>query len=81
MKFDIFETAAERVILCAHRGVWGGNIPCNNTLAFDIALSHGADMIELDVTRSADGELFIFHPGKETRHIGENICINKDESG
>ncbi len=65
MKFDIRETAAERIILCAHRGIFGGNIPCNTIASFDFAIAEGADMIELDVTKSADGELFVFHPGME----------------
>lgn len=77
MKFDIRETAKERVILCAHRGVWGGNIPCNNLLAYDIAIREGADMIETDVTRCGDGELFIFHPGMEKRQINRDIHIGQ----
>ena len=71
------EAAKEKVILCAHRGVWGGNIPCNNNLAFDIALAQGADMIELDVTMAKDGELFIFHPHMEKWHIGEDIHLEE----
>ena len=77
MKFDIRETASERIILCAHRGIWGGNIPCNNTIAYDFALAEGADMVEVDVTRSADGELFIFHPGMERRQFGKDINIRQ----
>ncbi|MBQ8232743.1 MAG: glycerophosphodiester phosphodiesterase family protein [Lachnospiraceae bacterium] len=77
MKFDIREAAKERVILCAHRGVWGGNIPCNNILAYDIALSQGADMVEIDVTMAADGELFIFHPGMEQRHLALDVHLEK----
>ena len=77
MKFDIRETAAERIILCAHRGIWGGNIPCNNTIAYDFALSEGADMVEVDVTKSADDELFIFHPGMERRQFGKDINIKQ----
>ena len=77
MKFDIREAAKERVILCAHRGVWGGNIPCNNILAYDIALSQGADMVEIDVTMAADGELFIFHPGMEQRHLAQDVHLEK----
>ena len=57
MKFDICETAAERVILCARRGVWGGNLPSNTSLANDIALARGADRIERDVTMAAAGGL------------------------
>jgi len=77
MKFDIREMAKERVILCAHRGVWGGNIPCNNTLAYDIAIAQGADMVEIDVTMAADSELFVFHPGMEHRHLGKNVHLHK----
>ncbi len=75
MHFDIREAAKERVILCAHRGVWGGNIPCNCIPAYDLALRQGADMIEIDVTKCADGELFIFHPGMEKRQINRDIHI------
>lgn len=77
MKFDIREAAKERVILCAHRGVWGGNIPCNNILAYDIAIAQGADMVEIDVTMAGDGELFIFHPGMEHRHLGLDVHLEK----
>ncbi|MCI8387943.1 MAG: glycerophosphodiester phosphodiesterase family protein [Clostridiales bacterium] len=82
MKFNIKEDAKERVILCAHRGVWGGNIPCNNILAYNIAVNQGADMIEIDVTKAGDGELFIFHPGMEPVQFRKNISIknmNSDE--
>lgn len=67
--FNIIELAKKQMIVCAHRGAWGGNIPCNTPIAFDIALQHGADMVELDVTASADGELFVFHPGQEERQL------------
>ena len=75
MKFDIRETARDRVILCAHRGIFGGNIPCNTIASFDFAIAEGADMIELDVTRSADGELFVFHPGMERRQFCKEVRI------
>ena len=77
MKFDIRETAAERIILCAHRGIFGGNIPCNTIASFDFAIAEGADMIELDVTKSADGELFVFHPGMERRQFCQDVSIRK----
>ena len=75
MKFDIRETARERVILCAHRGIFGGNIPCNTIASFDFAIAEGADMVELDVTKSADGELFVFHPGMERRQFCRDVSI------
>ncbi len=52
-------------LLVAHRGVCGANIPCNTLAAFKIAIDCTADVIELDVSRSLDGELFVFHPGTE----------------
>ncbi|MGN1410573.1 MAG: glycerophosphodiester phosphodiesterase family protein, partial [Eubacteriales bacterium] len=80
MKFDIRETAREKIILCAHRGIWGGNIPCNNLTAYDIAIREGADMVEIDVTRCADGELFIFHPGMERHQLNRDVHIEKMNS-
>lgn len=65
----ISEAAKERCLLVAHRGVSGGNIPCNTPTAYEIALRQGADMIEIDVEMSADGKLFIFHPGMEPIHL------------
>lgn len=66
---SLFENAADRVLICAHRGVSGGNIPCNSMAAYKAALLQGADIIELDVTKSADGEYFVFHPGMEPAHL------------
>ena len=69
--FDLHRDAAERkVLLVAHRGAWGGNIPFNTLAAYDTALDHGADMLEVDLDRTSDGRLVIFHPGKERAHLG-----------
>lgn len=70
MKFDLQASARERLLLVAHRGVWGGNIPCNTVTAFEAALRDGADMIELDIDRTADGKLIVFHPGMEVPFLG-----------
>ncbi len=59
------ERQKKGVLIASHRGVAGGNIPCNTMKAFEIALRQGADILETDVTLCGDGELFIFHPGKE----------------
>ena len=69
MTFDIKKDAAERIIIVAHRGSCGGNIPCNTLASYGIAVSHGADMIEVDVNKSADGTLWILHPKMEYRHL------------
>lgn len=65
----IFENTREKPILCAHRGISGGNIPCNTLAAFKAALYQDAEMIELDVSKAKDGKFFIFHPGMEVPHM------------
>ncbi|MBQ6268192.1 MAG: glycerophosphodiester phosphodiesterase family protein [Clostridia bacterium] len=72
----IFENSREKVLLCAHRGVSGANIPCNSMAAFKAALLSGADMIELDVTKSIDGGFFVFHPGMEHAHLRRKKLIS-----
>lgn len=38
MNFDLKRDAFARTLITAHRGVWGGNIPCNTLDAFEVAL-------------------------------------------
>lgn len=68
MKFTVKRKNA-MPLLAAHRGVCGANIPCNTLAAYEIALRQGADVIELDVSKSRDGELFAFHPGMEPVYL------------
>ncbi len=77
MEFDLKKLAEQKLIMVAHRGIWGGNIPCNTIAAYEIALKQGADMIEIDVDASADGQLFIFHPTMETAHLHRQISISE----
>ncbi len=70
MAFNLMKDASERIIVAAHRGECGGNIPCNTMAAYEIAVRHGADMIEVDLNKSADGTLWILHPKMEFRHLG-----------
>jgi glycerophosphoryl diester phosphodiesterase len=55
-------------LVIAHRGAWGPaapNTPIENTLeAFEAAMTLGADMIELDVRRTRDGHLVVFHDAR-----------------
>lgn len=55
-------------LVIAHRGVWGPgtpNVPAENTLeAFEAAIALGVDMIELDVRRTRDGQLVVFHDAR-----------------
>ncbi len=73
---SITEKAKENIIIVAHRGVSGGNIPCNTSASYEIALKQGADMIEADVSCSADGKLFLFHPFKELAHFGKPLLFS-----
>ena len=63
--------------LAAHRGACGGNIPCNTIPAYETALKQGADMIETDLSRTADGKLIIFHPKMERRKLGEDVYVDQ----
>ena len=74
MKFDLRETAKDHRIIVCHRGVTGGNIPCNTMPAYQIALLEGADMLETDVSTTGDGELVIFHPHMEADQLGAPGC-------
>ena len=75
MNCNLYEKAKENIIVVAHRGAAGGNIPCNTMTSYEIALKQGADMIEVDVSRSRDGELFLFHPGMEKAHLNRLIRL------
>ena len=75
MAFNLIEKSKENIIIVAHRGVSGGNIPCNTMAAYEIALMQGADMIEADVSCSSDGKLFLFHPGMEIEHLSRDISL------
>ena len=75
MNFNLAEKAKENIIVVAHRGVSGGNIPCNTLAAYEIALKQGADMIEVDVSNTLEGNLVIFHPGMEIPHLNMPVYI------
>lgn len=75
MNFDLREKAKENIIVVAHRGTAGGNIPCNTLASYEIALKQGADMLEVDVSISADGKLFLFHPLMEHAHLNKPLLL------
>ena len=75
---DLVQKVKEKkILLVAHRGTCGGNIPCNSLPAFKAAIMAGADMVELDVERSADGVLFVQHPGVESVHLRMKDSIKR----
>jgi len=56
-------------LVIAHRGA-SAYAPENTLPAFELAARQGADMIELDVQRSADGVLVVFHDDTTERWDG-----------
>ncbi len=50
----------KRVMNIAHKGA-SGTFPGNTLLAFEKALEMGADMLEIDLRISKDGEVIVFH--------------------
>ena len=70
-------TLKGRVLVAAHRGAVGGNIPCNSLTGYRAALQQGADIIELDVSRSLEGTLYCFHPGMEPRFLCADSYISR----
>ena len=61
--------------IAAHRGINGANIPPNTITSYQMALAMGADVVEIDVSISKDGEYFVFHPGMENRYIGGGVKL------
>jgi glycerophosphoryl diester phosphodiesterase len=60
----------------AHRGFHDGSIPENSIPAFEAAISKGL-CIELDVRRSSDGKLIVFHDDNLSRMTGHNAFVHK----
>ena len=67
--------AEHGTLVVAHRGTAVGSIAENTRAAALAALASGADVVEIDVATSADGEFFAFHDGAERRLLGidENL--------
>lgn len=78
-KINALKTLYENkgTLIATHRGMVCGNIPHNTFPAFDVALNHGTDIIETDVTMAGDGELFIFHPRQEVNQLKLDVHINE----
>ena len=72
----LIETAKKKILLAAHRGISAGNIPCNTLASYEVALKQGADMLEVDVSISADGKLFLFHPLMERAHLNRPLLLS-----
>ncbi|MBQ4088455.1 MAG: glycerophosphodiester phosphodiesterase family protein, partial [Clostridia bacterium] len=77
MEFDLIKACKEKTLVAAHRGIAGGNIVCNTIQGYEAALRQGADMLEIDISRSADGTLYVFHPGTEPMFLKSSKYIKE----
>lgn len=73
----LWKYKSDKILIAAHRGTPGGNIPCNTIPAFDIALKQGAAILEMDVFKSVDDKLFIFHTGREKCQLNADLNITE----
>lgn len=58
------------LLIASHRGLFGGGIIENTLESFQFALQSKANIIEMDVVCSKDGEYFVFHDTEEPRLLG-----------
>ena len=67
------------VNIAAHRGSCGGNVPPNTIVAYEAALYQGANILEADVARSADGVYYMFHTGSgnEKYYLGVDCAFEE----
>lgn len=63
------------MLIMAHRGTAVGSITENTVAAVHAALRSGADMVEIDIVASTDGDFFCFHDGAESRLFGQELNI------
>lgn len=90
---DYIADPARRCAVVAHRGAWHG-APENSLAAIENAIVIGVDIVELDVRKSADGELFLMHDDTLLRMAGvdrdaetftmaelQSIALRADDGG
>ncbi len=66
---DFVSDPTRRCAIVAHRGAWHG-APENSLAAIENAIRIGADIVEIDVRKSADGILFLMHDETLSRMAG-----------
>jgi glycerophosphoryl diester phosphodiesterase len=69
-----------QILIAAHRGTCGGNIIYNTIPAYENALRHHADIVELDAAMSTDGVFYTFHDGTEPMILGSTRNIKTMKS-
>lgn len=64
--------ASKGFLIMSHRGLWGGNIIENTIESAVLAFKAGADIVEVDICRTTDGDYYLFHDGNEPSLLGRN---------
>ncbi len=67
-------------LVIAHRGVHTTGATENTMAAYELALEAGADMIELDVRRTGDGQLAILHDHEHAGVALDSCSLDEFES-
>ena len=69
--------SSKDILIASHAGYHGVDIPCNTIDSFDIAIRQGADIIEMDISMSKDGKLFVMHAGTEPQMFRSLVNVQK----
>lgn len=79
MDATLFQAKLEQFpfLIMSHRGFWGGNIIENTIQSAQVAFQAGADIVEVDVCRTADQQYYLFHDGNEQRLLGRSENFNQ----
>lgn len=64
-------------VIMAHRGASSGPIPENTSDAAHAAFLSGADIVEIDVIASRDGQAYVFHTGTEVENLGLDVRLEE----
>src|SRR5215475_13467171 len=69
---------AETILVHGHRGSRATR-PENTIPAFEYAIRHGADVLELDLAVTKDNQLVVSHsPFLSTDFEGERVCVGPE---
>ncbi|NMA67735.1 MAG: glycerophosphodiester phosphodiesterase family protein, partial [Clostridiaceae bacterium] len=64
-----------RTFIASHSGMFCGNLVRNTIPAFEAAVKMGADILEVDVAKTKDDRLILFHTGTEKLAFGKDISV------
>lgn len=65
------------VLIASHRGKFGSSVMENTSLAFLMAIGEGADMVEMDLDRTKDGQI-VAHHDKTMERLFHKKTVIKD---